>query len=137
MLCGNCPNSAVLNNRFLSRHYGMMKVITELRFVCRRCRSQRYRLRLVPDHLAKKSRFGCSGFAAYMKSIWTDEQKQRTNTATPLAPLLPGAAAKVQLTILLTKATPKAAAGLFRSPGAADRRTRHTTGDGSLGSSIS
>ena len=54
VICGNCPNSAVLNNRFLSRHYGMMKVITELRFVCRRCRSQRYRLRLVPDHLGEK-----------------------------------------------------------------------------------
>ena len=37
VICGNCPNTAVLNNRFLSRHYGMMKVITELRFVCRRC----------------------------------------------------------------------------------------------------
>ena len=45
MICANCPNTAVLNNRFLSRHYGMMKVITELRFVSRRCRSQRYRLR--------------------------------------------------------------------------------------------
>ncbi len=45
VICANCPNTAVLNNRFLSRHYGMMKVITELRFVCRRCRSQHYRLR--------------------------------------------------------------------------------------------
>jgi hypothetical protein len=54
VICGNCPNTAVLSNRFLSRHYGMMKVITELRFVCRRCWSQRYRLRLVPDHLGEK-----------------------------------------------------------------------------------
>jgi hypothetical protein len=38
VICGNCSRSAVLNNRFLSRHYGMNKAIGELHFVCRRCR---------------------------------------------------------------------------------------------------
>ena len=55
VICGNCPNSAVLNNRFLSRNYGAMTVVTELRFVCSLCRSQRYCLRLVPDHLGEKT----------------------------------------------------------------------------------
>src|SRR3954447_20774492 len=55
VICGNCPHSVVLNNRFLSRNYGAMKAINELRFVCRLCRSQRYRVRLVPDHLGEKA----------------------------------------------------------------------------------
>ena len=55
VICGNCTRTAVLNNRFLSRRFGMMKVIAELRFVCSLCRSQRYRVRLVPDHLGEKA----------------------------------------------------------------------------------
>jgi hypothetical protein len=55
VICGNCPRRAVLNNRFLKRHYGAMQVIADLRFVCSLCRSQRYRVRLVPDHLGEKA----------------------------------------------------------------------------------
>jgi hypothetical protein len=54
-ICGNCSNSAVLNNRFLVRRFGMMKALSDLQFVCRLCRSQRYRVRLVPDHLGEKA----------------------------------------------------------------------------------
>jgi hypothetical protein len=55
VICENCSNSAVLNNRFLARRFGMMKVLSELQFVCRLCRAQRFRLRLVPDHLGEKA----------------------------------------------------------------------------------
>jgi hypothetical protein len=55
VICENCSNSAVLNNRFLTRRFGMTKALAELQFVCRLCRAQRYRLRFVPDHLGEKA----------------------------------------------------------------------------------
>ncbi len=55
VICGNCSHSGVLNNRFLSRRFGMMKPIEELNFSCHLCGSQRNRLRLVPDHLGEKA----------------------------------------------------------------------------------
>jgi hypothetical protein len=70
VICGTA-RSAVINNRFLSRLHGMMKPISELRFVCRRCRSQRYRLRLVPDHLGENHEF-CN------RNSWLWEERCRS-----------------------------------------------------------
>lgn len=70
VICTNCSNSGVLNNRFLSRRFGMTKILAELRFVCRRCRSQRYRLRFVPDHLGEIAPLRMQWFrGVYEKSL--------------------------------------------------------------------
>lgn len=53
VICTNCTNSKVINNRYLSRNFGMMKPLGEIGFVCHRCQKRLYRLRLVPDHLAE------------------------------------------------------------------------------------
>jgi hypothetical protein len=55
VICQNCSNSAVLNNRYLARRFGMMKLLAELQFVCRLCRVQRYRVRFAPEHLGEKA----------------------------------------------------------------------------------
>ena len=53
VICVNCTNSRVLNHRHLARRFGMGKILAELRFVCRRCQSRRYRLRFVTDALGE------------------------------------------------------------------------------------
>ena len=52
-ICQNCDNSGIINPRFLARGYGMNKLLVEIPFVCSRCKSQRFRLRPVPDHLGE------------------------------------------------------------------------------------
>jgi hypothetical protein len=39
VICGNCSDSAVQNNRFLGRRFGMLKALSDFQFVCRLCRS--------------------------------------------------------------------------------------------------
>jgi hypothetical protein len=40
VLCGNCPNSAVLNNRFLSRNYGIDSTMVYVKSMPFRTRSE-------------------------------------------------------------------------------------------------
>jgi hypothetical protein len=53
VICTNCTNSGVLNHRYLASRFGMTKLLAEIPFVCHRCHAQRYRLRLVSDHLGE------------------------------------------------------------------------------------
>jgi hypothetical protein len=53
VICGDCTNSGVLNHRYLACRFGAAKILAEIRFVCHRCRSQRYRVRFVSDHLGE------------------------------------------------------------------------------------
>ncbi len=53
VICVNCANSTVLNHRFLARRFGAGKLLSELRFVCRRSQARRYRLRFVADELGE------------------------------------------------------------------------------------
>jgi len=53
VICTNCPNTGILNHRFLVHHFGGRMVLAEIRFVCRSCQGRRYRLKLVSDHLGE------------------------------------------------------------------------------------
>jgi hypothetical protein len=60
----------VVNNRFLTRRFGMMRLLVEIDFVCHRCRSRRYRLRFVPNHLGEIAPLGMQWFRGiYEKSL--------------------------------------------------------------------
>jgi hypothetical protein len=56
VICGNCDNSRVFNHRFLMSQFGGRHYLATLKFRCRCCGAQRYRLRSLPTALANKSR---------------------------------------------------------------------------------
>jgi hypothetical protein len=54
VICGNCDNSRVFNHRFLMSQFGAKHYLAALKFRCRRCGAQRYRLRIVADSLGEQ-----------------------------------------------------------------------------------
>ena len=70
VICTNCTNTKVVNNRFLTHRFGMTKLLVEIDFICHLCRSQRYRLRFVPDHLGEIAPLRMQWFrGVYEKSL--------------------------------------------------------------------
>jgi hypothetical protein len=63
VICGNCDNSRVFNHRFLMMQYGPRHYLSVLKFVCRRCRARRYRLRIVADSLGEREPLKMQHFA--------------------------------------------------------------------------
>jgi hypothetical protein len=53
VICRDCDNSRVFNHRFLMSNFGGPHLLSELKFVCRRCDGRRYRLRIVADSLGE------------------------------------------------------------------------------------
>ena len=52
VICGNCDNNRVFNHRFLMSRRG--HYLAALKFRCRRCGAQRYRLRIVADSVGEQ-----------------------------------------------------------------------------------
>jgi hypothetical protein len=61
-ICQHCDHSGVINARFLARGFGMSKLLVEIAFACSRCKSQCYRLHVVPDHLAESKSINTQWF---------------------------------------------------------------------------
>jgi hypothetical protein len=45
------PHAPIVNHRFLMSNFGGGQILAALKFRCRRCGAQRYRLRIVADSL--------------------------------------------------------------------------------------
>ena len=63
VICTNCTNTGMLNHRFLVRRFGGRKLLSEIDFVCHRCRASRYRVRVVSDHLGETRPLEAQWFA--------------------------------------------------------------------------
>jgi hypothetical protein len=54
VICGNCDNNRVFSHRFLMSQFGGGHYLAALKFWCRRCGAQRYRLRIVADSVGEQ-----------------------------------------------------------------------------------